>query len=137
MTKATGHSSALRKADEVIARRAAQIRQRENTLRDALAEYFRARDSADGVRADAEKAAARLRRDADDRIVQVRERAERQAAGFEQQAQAAVRRMLDLGESRQAIAQAAGLTPAQVRAAQRVAPPLTDATDRRNGDSAS
>ena len=136
MTRAAGRSAALRKADEVIARRAAQIRQRENTLRDALTEYFYARNSADGVHADAEKAATRVRRDAEDRIAQVQERAERQAAGFEQQAQAAVRRMLELGESRQAIAQAAGLTLAQVRDAQRVAPPLADVTDLRSGDSA-
>lgn len=120
----------------MIARRAAQIRQRENTLRDALTDYFHARDSADGVRADAEKATARLRGDADTRIAQVQERAEQQAAGFEQQAHAAVRRMLELGESRQAIAQAAGLTVAQVRDAQRVAPPLADATSPRSGDSA-
>ncbi len=121
----------------MIARRAAQIRERENALRDALTEYFYARDSADGVRADAEKAAARLRRDAEDRIAQVHQRAEGQAAGFEQQAQAAVRRMLELGESRQAVAvaQAAGLTLAQVRDAQRGAPPLADVTDRRSGDS--
>jgi F0F1-type ATP synthase membrane subunit b/b' len=112
MTKATGGSTALRKADAVIARRAAEIRQHENTLRDVIAQYFRAQDQADAVRADTEATIARLRRDADVRIAQARERGDREAAGFEQQAHAAVRRMLELGESRHAIEQATGLRPA-------------------------
>lgn len=78
----------------MIARRAAEIRQHEDSLRDLLAEYFRARDGADAVRAHAQAAADRVRRDADARIAQLQERAEREAAGFEQLARDAVRRCL-------------------------------------------
>ena len=78
----------------MIARRAAEIRAHESDLRDVIVEYFRAQDRADAVRADAEAIVVRLRRDADARVAQVHERAEREAAGFEQQAHAAVRRYL-------------------------------------------
>lgn len=110
----------------MIARRAAAIREHEDTLRAVLADYFRARDRADAVRADAESAIARIRRDAEARIGQVRERAEREVDGFEQQARTAVLRMLELGESRRAVADATGMSPAQVSAAQHVAQPRAD-----------
>lgn len=113
---------ALRKADAVLAQRAAAIREHEDALRDVLAGYFRARDGADTVRAKAEAAAQRVRRDAEARITLVRERAERDAAGFEEQARAAVRRMLELGESVRAIAVAIGVPVVRVRAAGKGAP---------------
>ena len=94
MTKATGSSKALRKADAVIARRAAEIQQHKSALRDLIVEYFRAQDRADAVRADAEAIVVRLRRDTDARAAQVQQRAEREAAGSEQQAHAAVRQRL-------------------------------------------
>lgn len=126
MTKATGRTAAAHKADAVIARRAAEIREHEDALRGALAEFFAAWDSAEAVRADAEAAAARVHRDADERIARARERAGQEAAGFEQRAYAAVRRMLGLGEDAQSVAAATGLTVAQVRAARRAVPVADD-----------
>ena len=122
MTK-TGRSAAARRADEVIARRAAAFREREEALRRVLADYFAARERADRVRADAEAAAGRVQRDADARIAAVRERAQHEAAGFEDAARVAVARMLALGESRRAVAEATGLSAVQVRAAGGVAAP--------------
>jgi hypothetical protein len=119
---------ALRRADAVIARRAVEIREHEDVLRDLLAEYFRARESADAARADGEAAVARLRRDVEARIARVQEQAGREADGFEQEANAAVRRMLELGESRHAVADATGMSLAQVREAQRRAPTPADQT---------
>lgn len=107
----------MRRADEVIARRAASFREREEALRQALTDYFGARERADRVRADAEAAVQRVQRDADARIAAVRERAQREAVGFEDVAWAAVARMLALGESRRAVAEATGLSAVQVRAA--------------------
>jgi hypothetical protein len=52
----------------VIARRAAQIRQHEDALRGVLADFFTAQDGAEAVRADAEAAATRVRRDAEARV---------------------------------------------------------------------
>ena len=106
----------------MIARRAAEIREHEDALRGVLAEYFAAQGGAETVRVDAEAAAARVRRDADARIAQAAERAGREAAGFEQRASVAVRRMLELGEGARAVAAATGLTVAQVRAARRADP---------------
>jgi hypothetical protein len=114
----------------VIARRATEIRDHEDVLRGVLAEFFTAQDGAEAVRADAEVAAARVHRGAEARITRVTERAGREAAGFEQRAQAAVRRMLELGEGARAVAAATGLTVAQVRAARRADP----AADERAAD---
>lgn len=117
----------------MIAKRAAAIRAHEDTLREILTEYFRARDSADTVRANAEAAADRVRREADARIAQLHERAERDASEFEQQAQAAVHRMLELGETRQAVMNATGLSAAHVRAAERLPSPSADSAEAMSG----
>jgi hypothetical protein len=100
-----------------MARRAAAFREREGALRQVLADYFAARERADRVRADAEAAVQRVQRDAGARIAAVRERAQWEAAGFEDAARVAVARMLALGEPRRAVAEATGLSAAQVRAA--------------------
>ena len=92
MTK-TGRSAAAGRADEVISRRAAAFREREAALRRVLADYFAARERADRVRAEGEAAAQRVQRDADARIAAVRERGEREAAGFEDAARVAVARI--------------------------------------------
>jgi hypothetical protein len=113
----TGRSAAARRADEVIARRAVAFREREEALRQVLADYFAARERADRLRSDAEAAAQRVQRDADARIAAARERAQREAAGFEDAARVAVARMLALGESRRAVAEATGLSAVAVRAA--------------------
>ena len=94
VTKASGRSAALHKADAVVARRAAEIRQHEATLRNVLTEYFRARDGADLVRADARVAVDRIRHDTDARIAQVQDQANQTVASFEEQARVAVRQML-------------------------------------------
>jgi hypothetical protein len=121
----------------VIAQRAAEFREHEDALHGVLAEFFAALDGVDAVRADAEAAVARVHRNADARIAQATERAGREAAGFEERAQAAVRRMLELGEDARAVAAATGLTVTQVRAARRAADPAGDDAVSNANDGAS
>lgn len=118
MTGASGAASrtaAQRKADALVARRAARFAQRERGLRDLIADYHHAADQAAKVRSAAEARAARILADAEARAADVRDRAEKDAAGFEQTAHAAVRAMVEFGESRDAIAELTGLSAAQVR----------------------
>jgi hypothetical protein len=126
-TSGSGRAAALRKAELAAARRAVAFREREKRVREMLTDYFHSADRAEKVRADAEAKAARIRRDADAKIARVREQAEAATAGLEEQARAALRRMLEAGESREAVAEATGLSLAQVRDAQRTASETADA----------
>jgi hypothetical protein len=88
---AASRSAAQRKADALVARRAARFAQRERDLRDVIADYHHAADQAAKVRSAAAARAARILADAEARAADVRERGEKDAAGFEQTAHAAVR----------------------------------------------
>lgn len=103
----------------MLAHRTAPIREHEDALRDVLTDYFPTRERANAVRANAEAAVARLRRDAEAQAAQIQQHSERDVAEYGEQAQSVVRRTLELGESRQAIAAATGPPVERVRAAGR------------------
>lgn len=115
----TGRSAAARKAAEAVARRAAEFQKREKELLALATEFHVAVDKAEKVRADSEAKAARLVQDADAKAAVLREKAGADAAGFDEQALAAVRRMIEFGESRDAIMQITGWPAARIREAQR------------------
>lgn len=122
VTRSSGtvsRAAAQRKADALVARRAARFEQRERELRGLLADYHFATDQAATVRSTAQSRAARILADAEAKAAQVRERAEKDAAGFEQDAHAAVRAMLEFGEPYQSVAELTGLSAAHVRRLQR------------------
>jgi len=98
-----------------MARRAEQFAHRERELHSLIAEYHHATDQATKIRSDAQSQAARILADAEAKAADVRERADKDAAGFEQSAHAAVRAMLEFGETRQAVAELTGISAAQVR----------------------
>ncbi len=115
-SNAANRTAAERKAAALVARRAAQIEQRERALRGLITQFYPATGQAAKTRAAADERAARLIADAEARAAALRERAEKDAAESEQEARTAVRAMLELGESRTAVAQLTESTVAQVRA---------------------
>ena len=132
VTKASGAVSrtvAQRKADALTARRAARFEQRERELHGLVADYHHAADQAAKVRSDAQTRATRILADAEAKAADLRERADKDAAEFEQAAHAAVRAMLDFGESPQSLVELTGLPAAQIRRLQPspTRPPRTQA----------
>jgi hypothetical protein len=87
-----------------MAERAEEIARRESELRDVVTGFHAAVERGEKVRADAEVKAAKLLADAEVRAAALRSQADKDVADHEKHAAAAVRRMLDLGESREAVA---------------------------------
>lgn len=115
----TGGRSAARRAAEAVARRAESIARRESQLLALATDFHLAAERAEKARAGAQAKAQRILDDAQAKADALREQAEKDAAHFDEQAGAAVRRMLALGESREAVADLTGWAPAKVREAQR------------------
>jgi hypothetical protein len=91
-----------------MAERADQIARRENELREVVTAFLATVERGEKVRADAEVKAAALRAQAD-----------RDAAGHDEQAATEVRRMLELGESREAVAALTDWPGVRIREIQR------------------
>jgi hypothetical protein len=102
-----------------MAERADEFALRERELGEVVTAFHVAVERGQKARADAETKAAKLLADVEAKIAALRETADKDAAGFDEQAAAAVRRMLDLGESRQAVARLTDWPASQVREIQR------------------
>ena len=125
MTKATGASSrtdAARTADEHLAKRAAQMRERERELRRLVTDYHYAAGQVRKIHADARVRTAKIETDAQARVTATRERADEEASRYEETARNALRAMLDLGEARETVAELTGLSTTQIRTLQHTAP---------------
>jgi hypothetical protein len=83
--------SAARRAAEAVARRAEAIARRETELLALATEFHVAAESAQKVRAAAQAKAQRILHDAQTKADALREQGEKDAAGFDEQAGAAVR----------------------------------------------
>jgi hypothetical protein len=132
VTRAQGAASrtaAVRAAQQAAAARLAALHQHEESLEQLLADFYQARAQSQEIRADAEvrasrlretaeAKAARLRHDAETAVAELTKNAEQDAASYDEQATDAVRAMLQLGETRTAIAEITGLSTAAIRAAQ-------------------
>lgn len=102
-----------------MAERAEEIARRESELREVVTEFHAAIERAEKVRADAGAKAARLLADAEGKAAALRAQADKDAADHDGQAAAAVRRMLDLGESREAVVALTEWPSARIREIQR------------------
>lgn len=109
-------AAAEREADVLLSRRAERFEQRERELRGLIADFHQATDRAARIRSGAEAKASALR-----------ERAQKEASEFDAAAHAAVRAMVEFGESKQSIEELTGLPAAEVRrlAKRGSAPPET------------
>ena len=117
----TAKPTAKRKAETAMARRAEQFHRREQALREIVADYFDATDLADKARAHAQAKADKIRAQADERIAAVHAQAETTASEHERRADAAIGRMLELGESPKAVAETLGVPLTRIRETQRLA----------------
>lgn len=97
-------TEALRRAQEVTARRDTERLQREQAVRQSLADFFQAEHDAARIRADAQQRADRLLAAADVA-----------ACSAEVVVRTAVHRLAELGESRQAIRELTGLSAQRLR----------------------
>lgn len=102
-----------------MAERADEFARRENELREVVTGFHAALERGEKVRAAAEAKAARLLADAEARAAALRAQADKDAAGHDQQAAAAVRRMLELGESREAVVALTDWPAVRIREIQR------------------
>ena len=128
-TKAVGTSraAAARAAHRVAERRAKTLAEHEQELTGVLTDYFEAKSRGEQIRTGAQEQAGRLLAAAETKAQEITadahlagneltEQAEKDAAEADAQVAQAVRRMLALGETKPAIAEMTGLTPAVVRA---------------------
>lgn len=117
----------MRTAQAVAARRIQQLKDQEQRLSEVLTDYFEAKAHGEKIRNEAQERAARLtqaaeqraeklRADAQAASEQVTEQAELDAADHDAQVAVAVRRLLELGETKASIAEMTGLSQAVVRA---------------------
>ena len=111
--------SAARRAAEAVARRAEEFAQREKQLLAIVTDFHTATEHAEKVRADAETKAARILGDAEAKAQALREKANADAAGADEKAEAAVRRMLEFGESRESVTALTSWPAARIREIQR------------------
>lgn len=102
-----------------MARRADEFARREKELLAIVTDFHVATEHAEKVRADAEEKAARLLKDAGAKADALREKANAEAAGAEEKAVAAVRRMVEFGESRESITALTSWPAARIREIQR------------------
>jgi hypothetical protein len=124
-TKAASAPSrnAARRAADAIAKRAEEFAAREKALERLVTAFHTASEKAGKVRSGAQGKAAKLLSDAEQKAAALRKKAEEVAAGFDAQAEAAVREILDAGETPESTAQLTGWTAARVRQAQRTKEP--------------
>lgn len=123
---AASRQAAARTADDLLAQRAARLRERERELRRLVTDYHHAAAQARKIHEDAQAHAAKITTDAQARIAALRERADKEASAFQDAADTAVRALIQLGEPRAAVASLTQLTAAQVRAIERTAPSATN-----------
>lgn len=120
-------AAAVRTAQAVAARRIQQLKDQEERLSGVLADYFEAKAHGEKIRNEAQERAARLTQAAEQRAEKLKhdaqvasekvtEQAERDAADYDAQVAAAVRQLLELGETKASIAEMTGLSQAVVRA---------------------
>lgn len=126
---AASRTAAARTADDLLAQRAAQFREREKELHRLVTDYHHAAAQARKIHAEAQARAAKIAADTQTRIAALRERADKEASVFQDTANTAVRAILQFGEPRAAAASLTGLSAAQVRAIEHAAPPAV--TTRR------
>lgn len=108
-----------------MAERADEFARRESELLEVVAAFHAAVERGDKVRADAEAKAAKLLADAEAKAAALREKAQQDAARHDEQAAASARRMLELGESREAVVALTDWPATRVREIQRA-----DGSDR-------
>ena len=111
--------TASRRAAQKMAERAQEFARRESELREVVTAFHAAVERGEKVRADAEAKAAKLLADAEAKAQSLREKAQQDAARHDEQAAASARRMLELGESREAVAALTDWPPARIREIQR------------------
>lgn len=102
-TQAAPSRAASRRAAQKMAERADEFARRESELREVVTAFHAAVEHGEKVRADAEAKAAKLLADAEAKAAAVRQKAQQDAACHDEQAAVSARRMLDLGESREAV----------------------------------
>ncbi len=114
-----------------MAKRAEKFAAREKALEALVTTFHAATEKAEKVRTAAASRAERLREEAEAKAATVRTKAESDAAVFDEQAAAAVRKILAAGESFESVAELTGWPLARVRQAQRApAPPSTHAGEQ-------
>lgn len=102
-----------------MAERAEQFARRERELREVVTAFHTAVERGEKVRADAEAKVAKLFADAEAKAAALRHKAQQDAARHDEQAAVSVRRMLELGESREAVVALTDWPAARVREIQR------------------
>lgn len=102
-----------------MAERAEQFARRESELREVVTAFHAAVERGEKVRADAEAKVAKLFADAEAKAEALRHKAQQDAARHDEQAAVSVRRMLELGESREAVVALTDWPAARVREIQR------------------
>ena len=122
---AASRADAARTADDLLARRAAQFREREKELHRLVTDYHHAAAQARKIHTDAQTHATKITTDAEARIAVLRERADKNASVFEDAAHAAVRAIVQFGETRPMVASLTRLTATQIRVIERAAPSAT------------
>ena len=120
---AAGRTAAARTADDLMAQRAARLREHEKELRRLVTDYHHAAAQARKIQTDAQMRAAKIAADTEAQITALRERADKEASEFQDAANTAVRAILRSGEPRRAVASLTQLTLTQVRAIERSQPP--------------
>jgi len=135
----------VRAAQAVAARRIQQLKDHGQHLGEVLADYFEAKNHGEKIRTEAKDRAAhlleaaelkaeKLKYDAQAAGKRVTDQAEKDAADYDAQVGAAVRRLLDLGETKTSISEMTGLSQAVVRAMARELLPPRDAATRHDQD---
>ena len=140
-------AAAVRAAHSVVAERIEALKAREVELGDVLADYFEAKAGGEEIRAHATDRAERLAQSAKQKAEKLLQEAhvageelvveaEKDASRFDAQVGDAVRRLLELGESRAGVAEITGLSPRVVRAIEREhLPPEPDTPRKRRQSS--
>jgi hypothetical protein len=118
-TQAALSRAASRRAAQKMAERAEQFARRESELREVVTAFHAAVEHGEKVRADAEAKVAKLFADAEAKAAVLRQKAQQDAARHDEQAAVSVRRMLELGESREAVVALTDWPAARVREIQR------------------
>ena len=102
-----------------MAERADAFTRHDKELREVVTAFHASVERGVNAVADAEAKAAKMVKDAEARAVALRAEGVRDAAGHDDQAAAAVRRMLELGESREAVMALTDWSAERVRESQR------------------
>lgn len=108
-----------------MAERADEFARRETELREVVTAFHAAVELGEKERADAETKATRVLADAEAKATALRGKADKDAARQDEQAAAAVRRMFELGESREAVVALTDWPASRIREIQRA-----DGTER-------